>query len=46
MGLQKFDKLSHLLLAPRSRLFYVAASETMKEGGLLPKIFLKQELFW
>ncbi|MDI9867347.1 lysophospholipid acyltransferase family protein [Flectobacillus longus] len=27
------------LLAPRSRLFYVAASETMKEGGLLPKIF-------
>jgi len=27
------------LLAPRSRLFYVAASETMKEGGLLPRIF-------
>ena len=27
------------LLAPRSRVFYVAASETMKEGGLLPKIF-------
>jgi 1-acyl-sn-glycerol-3-phosphate acyltransferase len=27
------------LLAPRSRLFYVAASETMKDGGLIPKIF-------
>lgn len=27
------------LFAPRSRVFYVAASETMKEGGLIPKIF-------
>lgn len=26
------------LLAPRSRVFYVAASETMKEGGLIPKV--------
>jgi 1-acyl-sn-glycerol-3-phosphate acyltransferase len=27
------------LLAPRARVFYVAASETMTEGGLLPKVF-------
>jgi 1-acyl-sn-glycerol-3-phosphate acyltransferase len=27
------------LLAPRARVFYVAASETMKEGGLIPRIF-------
>ncbi|MFM6942388.1 MAG: 1-acyl-sn-glycerol-3-phosphate acyltransferase, partial [Aquirufa sp.] len=27
------------LLAPRSRLFYVAATETMKEDGFLPRIF-------
>jgi 1-acyl-sn-glycerol-3-phosphate acyltransferase len=27
------------LFAPRSRVFYVAASETMKEGGLIPRIF-------
>jgi 1-acyl-sn-glycerol-3-phosphate acyltransferase len=26
------------LLAPRARIFYVAASETMHEGGLIPKI--------
>jgi 1-acyl-sn-glycerol-3-phosphate acyltransferase len=27
------------LLAPRSNLFYVAASETMKNDGLLPRVF-------
>jgi 1-acyl-sn-glycerol-3-phosphate acyltransferase len=27
------------LLAPRSNLFYVAAAETMKDDGLLPRIF-------
>lgn len=27
------------LLAPRSNLFYVAASETMKNDGLIPKLF-------
>jgi 1-acyl-sn-glycerol-3-phosphate acyltransferase len=27
------------LLAPKASLFYVAASETMTEGGLLPKLF-------
>ena len=27
------------LLAPRGRMYYVAASETMHEGGLIPKIF-------
>ncbi len=27
------------LLSPKAKLFYVAASETMKEGGLIPKIF-------
>jgi 1-acyl-sn-glycerol-3-phosphate acyltransferase len=27
------------LLAPRSNLFYVAASETMKNDGLLPRLF-------
>ncbi len=27
------------LLAPRSNLFYVAASETMKDDGLIPRIF-------
>ncbi|MEA5427054.1 lysophospholipid acyltransferase family protein [Arcicella lustrica] len=27
------------LLAPRSKVFYVAASETMTEGGLLPRVF-------
>lgn len=28
------------LFSPRARMYYVAASETMKEGGLLPKIFM------
>lgn len=27
------------LLAPRARMYYVAASETMKDSGLIPKIF-------
>ncbi len=27
------------LFSPRARMYYVAAAETMKEGGLLPKIF-------
>jgi 1-acyl-sn-glycerol-3-phosphate acyltransferase len=27
------------LLAPRAKVYYVAASETMKDGGLIPKIF-------
>ncbi|AWL07933.1 1-acylglycerol-3-phosphate O-acyltransferase [Aquirufa nivalisilvae] len=27
------------LLAPRSNLFYVAAAETMKDDGILPKVF-------
>ncbi|MEA5258594.1 lysophospholipid acyltransferase family protein [Arcicella aquatica] len=27
------------LLAPRSKVFYVAASETMKDGGLIPRVF-------
>jgi 1-acyl-sn-glycerol-3-phosphate acyltransferase len=27
------------LFSPRARIYYVAAAETMKEGGLLPRIF-------
>lgn len=27
------------LFSPRARMYYVAAAETMKEGGLLPRIF-------
>jgi 1-acyl-sn-glycerol-3-phosphate acyltransferase len=27
------------LFSPRARVYYVAASETMKEGGILPKLF-------
>lgn len=27
------------LFSPRARMYYVAAAETMKEGGVLPKIF-------
>lgn len=27
------------LFSPRARMYYVAAAETMKEGGLLPKVF-------
>jgi len=38
-GFRNTIKFPIYLLAPRSNLFYVAATETMKNDGILPKLF-------
>ncbi len=38
-GFRNWIGLPIYLLAPRARMYYVAASETMKDSGLVPKIF-------
>ncbi|PQA60629.1 lysophospholipid acyltransferase family protein [Siphonobacter curvatus] len=38
-GFRNWIGLPIYLLAPRARMYYVAASETMKDSGLVPRIF-------